>query len=224
MPSGRVVRKTSVPLQGGLFARRSQFFLNSTSGFAGVRRVRKFIPAKLSSDHGFVKAESVEVFASTALWVPRSLGTAFSTLGASPEPLTFIGIDARLQISDGSICQRLQLLRFRGAISLVDWGDGPSAHFHAHASRRYCNSPELNLRRLAGSVLHERVNRSVFSGSERVIGIRKLAEQAGKRRQLCVRRSVLSASTTEARQISTRNASKKGRGRDADFSRYSRFS
>lgn len=62
-----------------------------------------------------------------ALNVPRSLAAIYGILFASPVPLTFADIAARLDFSKGSISQGLRTLREMGAIKAVSSRQLPAA-------------------------------------------------------------------------------------------------
>ena len=92
------------------------------------------------------------------LGAPRSVAAIYGIIFASPEPLSFADIEARLDISKGSVSQGLRVLREIGAIKVVD-GNG---------SRRDYFAPDLELRKLVVRFLDERLQRQLSDGSERL--------------------------------------------------------
>jgi DNA-binding transcriptional regulator GbsR (MarR family) len=92
------------------------------------------------------------------LGVPRSVAAIYGIVFASPKPLCFADIEARLDISKGSVSQGLRVLRNIGAIKVVD-GNG---------SRRDYFAPDLELRKLVVRFLDERLQRQLADGSERL--------------------------------------------------------
>jgi HTH-type transcriptional regulator, glycine betaine synthesis regulator len=92
------------------------------------------------------------------LGAPRSVAAIYGIVFASPEPLCFADIEARLDISKGSISQGLRVLREIGAIKVVE-GNG---------SRRDYFAPDLELRKLVVRFLDERLQRQLSDGSERL--------------------------------------------------------
>lgn len=112
-------------------------------------------------------AEAVQVFG-----VPPSIGQIYGLLYASPEPLAFSDIVARLEISKGSASQGLQFLRSLGAIIEAD----PSGK--SGESRGVSFAPELSLRQLVAGVLRERIAPMAGPGAKRLTHLRELAEQA----------------------------------------------
>jgi DNA-binding transcriptional regulator GbsR (MarR family) len=92
--------------------------------------------------------------------VPRSVGQIYGLIYASPSPLCFSEIVARLDISTGSISQGLQFLRSLGAIYVVDslqYIPERKNRSVTTAGHREYFQPELSLRRLVNGILHERV-------------------------------------------------------------------
>jgi DNA-binding transcriptional regulator GbsR (MarR family) len=81
------------------------------------------------------------------LGVPRSIGAIYGMLFASPEPLCFTDLVARLDASKGSVSQGLAFLRQSGAVQVVA----------IPGDRREFFEPELSLRRLASGLIQEQV-------------------------------------------------------------------
>lgn len=167
-------------------------------------------PALPDVSAGDFEGECVELFAEVVqvFGVPRSVGQIYGLLFASPDPLSFSDIVARLEISKGSASQGLQLLRSLGAVRTVAAQDGSSpaaaqrpalsgqagvppegggpvsATTRATLSggeprRRDYYEPELGLRRLMSGVLRERVAPLANAGADRLERLRALAEGSG---------------------------------------------
>ena len=92
------------------------------------------------------------------LGAPRSVAAIYGIIFAAPQPLCFADIEARLDISKGSVSQGLRVLREIGAIKVVD-GNG---------SRRDYFAPDLELRKLVVRFLDERLQRQLADGTERL--------------------------------------------------------
>ena len=89
---------------------------------------------------------------------PRSVAAIYGIVFASPEPLCFSDIEARLDISKGSVSQGLRVLRKIGAIKVVE----------RNGSRRDYFAPDLELRKLVVRFLDERLQRHLTDGNERL--------------------------------------------------------
>jgi len=153
-----------------------------------------------AGDRADFQSECVAFFAEVvyALGLPKSVGQIYGLLFASPEPLSFSDIVERLEISNGSASQGLQLLRSLGAINLADAkrqalsgkraANSTDAKLYAssftlnaddaNASRRVAYEPELGLRRLLGGIIRGRIEPLVGQGRARMKNLRELAEAA----------------------------------------------
>ncbi|WP_164976087.1 GbsR/MarR family transcriptional regulator [Oleiharenicola lentus] len=118
---------------------------------AGLKTSPTVAEAKAESDPAF-EQECVALFASFlhVLGAPNSVGAIYGLLFASPEPLCFAEIVAKLGMSKGSVSQGLAFLRQSGAVKTVNRGpmDG---------GRREYFEPELGLRRLASGLIKEKI-------------------------------------------------------------------
>jgi DNA-binding transcriptional regulator GbsR (MarR family) len=94
------------------------------------------------------------VEAADSLSVPRSVAAIYGVCFASPEPLTFADIEARLDISKGSVSQGLRVLRDMGAIKSAGKPDERGEAFEA----------DMGLRKLAAHWLEERLQRLLDAG------------------------------------------------------------
>ena len=105
------------------------------------------------------------VDAADLLGVPKSVAAIYGIVFASPVPLSFADIEGRLDISKGSISQGLRVLRDVGALQEVS----------ADSDRAELFTPDLELRRLVGRFLENRLKKQLDSGSTRLIGLKKSA-------------------------------------------------
>lgn len=80
--------------------------------------------------------------------VPHSIGAIYGLLFASPEPLCFADIVARLEMSKGSVSQGLAFLRQTNAVIVVEITGDRREHFQ----------PELGLRRLASGLIRDKLH------------------------------------------------------------------
>lgn len=98
----------------------------------------------------------VEFFVKAAdlLGIPKSVAAIYGTCLASPEPLGFADIEARLNISRGSISQGVRVLRDMGALKSVGKPD----------DRREAFEPDLRLRKLIDHWLDTRLQRQLNVG------------------------------------------------------------
>jgi len=115
--------------------------------------------AQLSFDHATV---SFFVDAADLLGVPKSVAAIYGIVFASPEPLTFADIEARLNISKGSISQGLRVLREVGALKEVSAPDERAERF----------TPDLELRRLVERFLENRLRKQLDEGGNRLAALR----------------------------------------------------
>src|SRR5689334_14126981 len=83
------------------------------------------------------------VDAAELLGVPKSVAAIYGIVFASPEPLSFADIEARLDISKGSVSQGLRVLREVGALKEVS----------VAADRAELFEPDLELRKLVARFL-----------------------------------------------------------------------
>jgi len=95
------------------------------------------------------------------LGLPKSVGSIYGLLFASPVPLCFADIVDKLEFSKGSVSQGLTFLRQSGAVKPVDGvsedrGRRTEDGRRATARREYFE-PELGLRRLASGLLQEKI-------------------------------------------------------------------
>lgn len=98
------------------------------------------------------------VDAAEMLGVPRSVAAIYGIVFASPLPISFAEVAARLDISKGSISQGLRVLREVGALKEVSTASDRVGRF----------SPDLELRKLIGRFIENRLQKQLDSGSVRL--------------------------------------------------------
>ncbi len=94
--------------------------------------------------------------------LPRSYGEIYGLLFASPRPLSFTDIQARLDLSKGSISQGLHALRDIGAIRPAPGSDPRREHF----------VPETELRQLLTGFLQGTIQPALKQGGARIDDVR----------------------------------------------------
>jgi len=82
---------------------------------------------------------------------------------ASPLPLSFAAIEARLDISKGSISQGIRVLREIGALKEVS----------TPADRVELFAPDMEMRRLIRRFLDQRLQKQLDSGKARLAGLKR---------------------------------------------------
>ncbi len=120
------------------------------------------------------EAELVSFFLDAAdmLGVPKSVAAIYGVCFASAEPLSFADIEARLDISAGSISQGLRVLREVGALRPVE-GPAGGAPANGDAKRRDYYAPDLHLRNLVTRWLDQRLQKQIDSGHGRLKAVAK---------------------------------------------------
>lgn len=106
------------------------------------------------------ESQVVDFFVSAAemLGVPKSVAAIYGVLFASPLPLSFATISARLDLSKGSISQGLRALREIGAVKEVS----------TPADRAELFTPDTEMRKLIAHFLETRVQQQLDSGKRRI--------------------------------------------------------
>ena len=98
------------------------------------------------------------VQAADLLGVPKSVAAIYGVCFSSAEPLSFADIEARLDLSAGSISQGLRVLREVGALKAV----------RGEHDRRESFTPDLELRKLVEHWMSERLQGQLKSGRGRL--------------------------------------------------------
>lgn len=140
------------------------------------------LPAGRASEVVVFDEQVVDFFVDAAemLGVPKSVAAIYGIVFASPEPLSFAEIEARLDISKGSVSQGLRVLREVGALKEVSVENERVERF----------SPDLELRKLVARFIESRLEKQLASGVSRldllgrVVPGRSAAEDAVLKRRL----------------------------------------
>ncbi|MBX3739298.1 MAG: helix-turn-helix domain-containing protein [Candidatus Didemnitutus sp.] len=139
-------------------------------------------------------AQVVDFFVSAAdvLGVPKSVAAIYGIVFASPQPLSFAEIEARLDISKGSISQGLRVLREVGALKEVS----------TPVNRAELFTPDLELRKLVARFLENRLGKQLSAGSSKLAALSKLVPEAnGEAVELRKRLKSLSDWNSKARAL-----------------------
>ena len=125
-----------------------------------------FLPVDRPAEVVAFETQVVDFFldATALLGVPKSVGAIYGIVFASPAPLSFAEIEARLNISKGSVSQGLRVLREVGAIKEVS----------AAADRTELFAPDLELRKLAARFLENRLQKQLAGGSDRLAALSQI--------------------------------------------------
>lgn len=108
----------------------------------------------------------VNFFVDTAhlLGVPKSVAAIYGIVFASVSPLSFSEIEARVNISKGSISQGLRVLREMGALREVSSEQDRAERF----------TPDLELRKLIQQFIEHRLQKQLGASKQRLDGLRGL--------------------------------------------------
>lgn len=121
----------------------------------------------VARDAGVVAFEQamVDFFVDAAdlLGVPKSVAAIYGIVFASPVPLSFADIEARLDISKGSVSQGLRVLKEVGALKEVSTDQDRTELF----------TPDLEMRKLVGRFLENRLMKQLDAGSARLATLSK---------------------------------------------------
>lgn len=127
------------------------------------------------------EAQVVDFFVQAAdlLGVPKSVAAIYGIVFASATPLSFAEIETRLDISKGSISQGLRVLREVGALKEVS----------SAADRAELFTPDLELRKLVGRFIENRLEKQLRGGNSRLAVLGKavpgsISEAAELRKRL----------------------------------------
>lgn len=139
----------------------------STTALTSKNSSTKWVlPGDRPSNAILFEEEMVSFFVDAAelLGVPKSVAAIYGIIFASPEPLSFSEIAARLDFSSGSVSQGLKVLREIGAILEVS----------TDADRLERFAPDLELRKLILRFLDQKVQRQLQSGQNRLDELTRL--------------------------------------------------
>jgi DNA-binding transcriptional regulator GbsR (MarR family) len=114
------------------------------------------------------ESEMVAFFVDAAelLGVPKSVAAIYGIVFASPAPLSFAEIEAKLDFSKGSVSQGLRALREIGAIREVSTTETRTELF----------APDLEMRRLIQRFIEQRLDTQLEQGKKRLGGLKKTAK------------------------------------------------
>lgn len=123
----------------------------------------------------------VEFFLEAAdiLSAPKSLAAIYGVCFASPVPLSFSEVHDRLGLSAGSVSQGLRILQNVNALKVVTTPN----------TKRELFEPDLELRKLIGHYLKERVEKQLNSGRDRLRAMSQAIPEGpnGSAKILCAR-------------------------------------
>jgi HTH-type transcriptional regulator, glycine betaine synthesis regulator len=139
------------------------------------------LPGERPADVVAFETELVDFFVAAAdlLGVPKSVAAIYGIVFASPVPLSFADIEARLNISKGSVSQGLRVLREVGALKDVSKPGDRTGLFE----------PDLELRKLVGRFVDHRLQKQLDAGGSRLDALHRVlpgnpAESAELRKRL----------------------------------------
>ena len=123
------------------------------------------LPGQRGADLVAFESSVVDFFVDAAdlLGVPKSVAAIYGVVFASPQPLSFAEIETRLDISKGSISQGLRVLREVGALKEVSKPEDRAERF----------TPDLEMRKLIGRFLEQRLQKQLDSGKARLTGLNR---------------------------------------------------
>lgn len=119
------------------------------------------------------ETEMVQFFVDAAelMGVPESVAAIYGIVFASPEPLSFSEISARLDFSNGSVSQGLKILKEIGAVRVAE---GRSS------AGRPRFEPDTEMRRLIQRFIEQRVETQLRQGKARLTTLATAAEAYGE--------------------------------------------
>ena len=143
----------------------------------GVEEVRWVLPNGRPRDTIAFDEEMVRFFvdAASLLGVPKSLAAVYGIIFASPAPLSFSEIAARLNFSAGSVSTGLKVLREMGAVRAVPYGVAGS-----RSSTRDRFEPDTEMRRLIQRFLEQRVEAQLSRGKARLTNLETAIAACGE--------------------------------------------
>ncbi len=104
------------------------------------------------------------VDAAGLLGVPKSVAAIYGLIFATPEPLSFSEIAARLDFSSGSVSQGLKILREIGAIKEAPGSPPPAPGARHRARSVQCFEPDTEMRRLIQRFIEQRLETQLRRG------------------------------------------------------------
>lgn len=118
------------------------------------------LPGERPPDVVAFEQEMVAFFVSAAelMSVPKSVAAIYGVIVASPVPLSFADIEARLDFSKGSVSQGLRVLREVGAVQEVS----------TPSDRTELFTPDMELRSLIDRFIEHRLKTQLDAGKARL--------------------------------------------------------
>lgn len=185
---------------------------------AEVEDVQWVLPNGRASEVIDFEEEMVQFFVDAAglLGVPKSLAAVYGIIFATPEPLSFSEIAAKLNLSSGSVSQALRVLRETGAIRKAEDGGRMAENrelrtedggLNTEGGGRSCARerfvPDLELRKIVGRYIEQRLEKHLSAGSSRLDVLRRTVPYSGNRAGLELVRRLKSLADwhTRAREI-----------------------
>lgn len=166
----------------------------SASSRLDADRWKLVVAGDRAADVVAFERQVVDFFVSAAdlLGVPKSVAAIYGIVFASAEPLSFAEIGARLDISKGSISQGLRVLREVGALREVSDPDDRAERF----------APDLELRKLVGRFLENRLEKQLQTGGSKLDTLKKsVPGRNGQAAELKKRVQSLSDWNTKAKTL-----------------------
>jgi len=125
------------------------------------------------------------VDAAGLLGVPKSVAAIYGLIFATPEPLSFSEIAARLDFSNGSVSQGLKILREIGAIKEAPGSPPPAPGARLRARSVQCFEPDTEMRRLIQRFIEQRLEAQLRRGETSLSALEQTATvHAGEDRQI----------------------------------------
>lgn len=123
------------------------------------------LPGERPPDVVAFEQEMVAFFVSAAelMSVPKSVAAIYGVIVASPVPLSFADIEARLDFSKGSVSQGLRVLREVGAVQEVS----------TPSDRTELFTPDMELRSLIDRFIEHRLKTQLDAGKARLEALQK---------------------------------------------------
>lgn len=146
------------------------------------------------------ECETVSFFVDAAalLGFPKSVAAVYGIVFASPDPLSFSEIAAKLNFSNGSVSQALRVLREMGAVRRAE--DGVLiAEGGGQGTARERFVPDLELRKLVSRFIEQRLEKQLAAGYTRLEVLKRSIPTCDKRSNAELNRRLKSLADWHAR-------------------------
>lgn len=155
--------KKSRPSTGAMAA-------STTKGATSELGTQWVLPADRPKAIILFEEEMVGLFIDAAdlLGLPRSVAAVYGLLFASPQPLSFSEIAARLNFSSGSVSTGLKTLREMGAVRVAEAMNGQGGEGEEPTRRRDRYEPDTEMRRLLQRFIEQRLETQLSRGKTRL--------------------------------------------------------